>query len=142
MSGGALETHTTTCLPGWTPAPGGTSGSFGTDKCYRLFKAASSWTEAFRTCASAVGRRQAEYRGGALRGSLVNIQDLEENQWVSRMCKSDPLDRDCWIGLARGYPGAEGGKSLQWTGLDTGKSDSRYRLWVMRQPSDLNPSEV
>lgn len=58
MSGGALLTHNSTCLPGWTPAPGGTTASFGASKCYKVFSRSFSWREAQRACASAVSRQE------------------------------------------------------------------------------------
>lgn len=58
ISGGALLTHNSTCLPGWTPAPGGTTSSFGASKCYKVFSQALSWQEAKRACASAVSRQE------------------------------------------------------------------------------------
>lgn len=59
MSGGALVTHDTTCLPGWTSAPGGTATSFGASKCYKLFSEPLLWGEAQSACASAVSRQEA-----------------------------------------------------------------------------------
>lgn len=147
MSGGALVTHDSTCLPGWTPAPGGTSASFGSTKCYRLFDNATSWSNAQSTCASAVGPRNAGSRGGALRGALVSVEGLDENQWVGRLCRGDSLDRDCWVGLTRRYKGGNGvgvgsGGELEWVEVGMMAGDTRYRSWATREPSDFEGDEV
>lgn len=146
MNGGALITHDTTCLPGWTPAPGGTSASFGSNKCYRVYTDAASWTQAQSTCASAVGLEQAGSRGGALRGALVTVQGLEENQWVGKMCRGDLLDRDCWVGLTRSYGvdgnGVDYGGGMEWADVVMAVGEYRYRSWAMREPSDFERAEV
>ncbi|CAM9787351.1 unnamed protein product, partial [Hapterophycus canaliculatus] len=147
MSGGALLTDGSTCLSGWTPAPGGTSSSFGSNKCYRIFDYASSWTAAQRACASAVSLHLApgSSRGGALRGALVTIQGLEENNWVARMCRGNSLGRDCWIGMTRGYrgrSGAEAGNDLEWAELGRAVGESRYRSWATREPSEFESDEA
>lgn len=138
ISGGALVTHDSTCLPGWTPAPGGTSSSFGSKKCYRVFGDASSWGAAQSACASAVSPTQTGLpRSGALRGALVTVQDQDENSWVSRMCRADSLERDCWVGMARSYK-----YDLEWEGLGQIVGESRYRSWAAREPSDFQGDEV
>lgn len=146
ISGGALVTHDTTCLPGWTPAPGGTSSSFGGNKCYRVFDDATSWTEAQTACASAVSPQQTGLpRSGALRGTLVTVQDQDENSWVSRVCRGDPLERDCWVGMTRSHrddDDVEMGDDLEWAGLGQIVGESRYRSWAVREPSDFQSDEV
>lgn len=147
MNGGALLTDGSTCLSGWTPAPGGTSSPFGDNKCYRIFDYASSWTAAQNACASAVSPRLApgSSRGGALRGALVTVQGLEENNWVSRMCRGNSLGRDCWIGMTRGYEGGSGvetGSDYEWAELGKAVGGSRYRSWARREPSEFAGDEV
>lgn len=144
VSGGALVTHDSSCLPGWTPAPGGTSSPFGAKKCYRVFDGASSWAAARSACAGAVSPGQ--NGGGALRGGLVTVQSPAENDWVSRMCRGDSLERDCWVGLTRSYregkSGVEAGDDLEWAGLGQVVGESRYRSWAIREPSDFESDEV
>lgn len=147
MNGGAVVTHDSTCLAGWTPAPGGTSASFGSTKCYRMFGGATSWSQAQSMCASAVGPKNAGFRGGALRGALVKVEGLDENQWVARLCRGDSMDRDCWVGLTRRYRGGNGvgaGSSgeLEWAGVETMAGDTRYRSWAVREPSSFEGDEV
>lgn len=145
MAGGALVTHDSTCQSGWTPAPGGTSAAFGRNKCYRKFEDAESWTSAQQACARAVGSHQAGSRGGALRGALVTVQELDENKWVGRLCRGDSLDRDCWVGLARRYFGNNAGESggdFEWAELGVAVGESRYRSWATREPSDFKQDEV
>lgn len=146
ISGGALVTDDSTCLPGWTPAPGGTSSSFGSNKCYRFFDDAASWAEAQSACASAVSPQQTGLpRSGALRGALVTVQDQDENSWVSRMCRGDSLERDCWVGMTRIHrdgDGVERGDGLEWAGLGQVAGESRYRSWAVREPSDLQGAQV
>lgn len=146
ISGGALVTHDSTCLSGWTPAPGGTSSSFGSKKCYRLFDNASSWAAAQSACARSVSRQQTGLpRSGALRGALVTVQDQEENSWVSRMCRADLLERDCWVGMARSYGDGndvEMGDDLEWAELGQIVGESRYRSWAVREPSNFRSDEV
>lgn len=146
INGGALLTHATTCLPGWTPAPGGTSASFGANKCYRVFSDAASWTQAQSACAGAVGPEQTGSRGGALRGALVTVQGLEENQWVGRMCRGDLQGRDCWVGMTRSYEvdgnGMEYGGDMEWADVAMAVGESRYRSWALREPSDFERAEV
>ncbi|CBJ49166.1 hypothetical protein Esi_0207_0025 [Ectocarpus siliculosus] len=146
VNGGALVTHDSTCLPGWTPAPGGTSSSFGSKKCYRFFDHASSWAAAQSACASAVSQLQpGPARGGSLRGALVTVQGLEENNWVARMCRGDSLERDCWVGMTRSYRGAgriETGDDLEWAELENVAGESRYRSWATREPSDFENDEA
>ena len=153
MNGGALVTHDSTCLSGWTPAPGGTSASFGSTKCYRVFGNATTWTKAQSTCASADGPRNAGFRGGALRGALVSVEGLDENQWVARLCRGDSMDRDCWVGLTRRYKGGNGaeagsgvglgsGGDLEWAEVGMMLGETRYRSWPMREPSSFEGDEV
>lgn len=144
VSGGALVTHDSTCLPGWTPAPGGTSSPFGGNKCYRVFDGASSWAAARSACAGAVSPGQ--NGGGALRGGLVIVQSRAENAWISRMCRGDSLERDCWVGLTRSFRearnGVEAGDDLEWAELGQAAGESRYRSWAVREPSDFESDEV
>ncbi|CAM9742517.1 unnamed protein product, partial [Scytosiphon promiscuus] len=147
MNGGAILTDDSTCLSGWTPAPGGTLSSFGGNKCYRTFDNASSWTAAQNACSRAVSPRLAPEpsQGGALRGALVTIQGLEENNWVARMCQGNSIGRDCWIGMTRGYRGlsnAEAGNDLEWAELGNAVGGSRYRSWATREPSDFEGDEA
>lgn len=147
MNGGALVTHDSTCLSGWTPAPGGTSASFGNRKCYRVFGNATSWSKAQSTCAAAVGPTNAGFRGGALRGALVSVEGLDENQWVARLCRGDSLDRDCWVGLTRRYKGGSrlevgSGGDLEWAEAGMMAGDTRYRSWANREPSGFEGDEV
>lgn len=146
ISGGALVTHDSTCLPGWTSAPGGTSSSFGSKKCYRVFDDAASWAEAQSACASAVSPQQTGLpRSGALHGALVTVQDQDENSWVSRMCRGDSLELDCWVGMTRSHragTGVEIGDDLEWAGLGQVMGESRYRSWAVREPSDFQSDEV
>ena len=134
MSGGALVTHDTTCLSGWSPAPGGISSPFGSSKCYRVFRGPKSWAEAQNACATAVGAGEMGTRGGALRGSLVTVQGLEENQWVQRLCKGG----DCWMGMTRDASATD----LEWVDLEMTEGDSRYRSWARREPSVFDRDEV
>lgn len=141
MNGGALVTHDSTCITGWSPPPGGTLASFGTRKCYRVFRETKSWAGAQRACAFAVGAREAGPRGGALRGALVTVQGLEENQWVQRLCKGG----DCWVGMARNYNSREAGAGtpdLEWVDLEVGEDDFRYRSWARREPATFVSGEV
>lgn len=104
-----------------------------------------SWNAAQDTCARAVGPQQAGSRGGALRGGLVTVQGLEENQWVGRMCKGDTLDRDCWVGLTRRYRaghGVDSGEDLEWAEVGVAMDKSRYRSWAVREPSEFERDEV
>eukprot|EP00752_Nemacystus_decipiens_P010621 g9459.t1 len=146
IRGGALVTHDTTCLPGWTAAPGGTSSSFGSSKCYRVFDDAAPWAEAQTACASAVSPQHTGIpRSGALRGALVAVQDQDENSWISRMCRGDSLERDCWLGMTRsnrGVDGEEMGDDLEWAGLWQLVGGSRYRSWAVREPSDFQGDEA
>lgn len=148
MNGGALVTERSTCLPGWTPAPGGTSSSFGSSKCYRLFSNSLSWAAAESTCASAVSPQLApgSSRGGALRGALVTIQGVDENNWAAKMCRGDPLERDCWIGMTRTYRGrsdqVEAGDEHEWAEIGKAVGGSRYRSWATREPSDFKRDEA
>lgn len=142
MNGGALVTHDSTCMSGWSPPPGGTSASFGTRKCYRVFRETKSWAGAQRACAFAVGARGAGPRGGALRGALVTVQGLEENQWVKRLCRGG----DCWVGMKRIYYSREEGGAdatdFEWADLEVAEDDSRYRSWARREPSTFVSGEV
>lgn len=145
MNGGAIFTEGSTCLPGWTPAPGGTSSAFGSNKCYRMFDYASSWTAAQSAC-TAVSTEgvSGPYRGGSLRGGLVTIQGLEENNWVARMCRGNSQGGDCWIGMTRGYRGGigvEAGDDFEWAELGKTVGGSRYRSWATREPSDFKGDE-
>lgn len=141
MNGGALVTHDSTCLSGWSPPPGGTSASFGTRKCYRVFRDPKPWAGAQSACAFAVGARKAGLRGGALRGALVTVQGLEENQWVQRLCRGG----DCWVGMTRNYNSREAGAGatdLEWADLEVGVGDSRYRSWARWEPATFLSGKV
>ena len=146
ISGGALVTHDSTCLPGWTPAPGGTSSPFGSNKCYRFFDGAASWADAQSACARAVSPQQTGLpRSGALRGALVTVQDQDENGWVSRMCRGDSLERDCWVGMTRSHgdgDDVETGGDLEWAGLGHVVGESRYRSWAELEPSGFQGDQV
>lgn len=75
----------------------------------------------------------------------MTVQDQEENSWVSRMCRGDSLERDCWVGMARSYRygnGVEMGDDLEWAQLGQIVGESRYRSWATREPSDFRSDEV
>lgn len=111
MEGGALVTHRSTCLPGWTAAPDTVPGVPRIDRCYRLFVDAASWASARDSCARAVASVEAGARGGALRGSLASIGNPDERQWVERLCWGDALGRDCWVSPST--TSGAGGKDLE-----------------------------
>ncbi|CAM9726944.1 unnamed protein product [Choristocarpus tenellus] len=107
MGGGALVTHTSTCPPGWTPAPGELTVNSTLDfamynrrmKCWRVFGASKNWKSANEHCASEAA--SALFGGGAFSGRLAVIQSIHENQWASRLCRADLANRDCWIGIVQ-----------------------------------------
>lgn len=71
----------------------------------------------------------------------MTVQGLEENQWVARMCRGDPLDRDCWIGLSR-EQNAQGFEEMEWDDLEGAVGDSRYRSWSRDEPNNLQHDGV
>lgn len=71
----------------------------------------------------------------------MTVQGLEENQWVGRLCRGDPLNRDCWIGMSR-TTNIQGYGHMEWDDLEVVVGESRYRSWARNEPNNLQEDEV
>ncbi|CAM9153453.1 unnamed protein product, partial [Discosporangium mesarthrocarpum] len=159
----------------------GYSGYTRRTKCWHLLDSGHTWENANAQCtneasaaAAAVGQGTdgEGHWGGAVSGRLAVVQGLQENQasnsrsgdmgylWVSRLCRADPLDRDCWIGLAKAENSGEGDKqagatsghamssveerAFKWIGPGSASpvaGDVTYRAWDRWEPNNQTHAE-